>query len=88
MYVQALLISCQNVAYTVTPADGIGTVAEVAVTAPELYRFVVRAPSVPNCSTYSVAAAPLLQVKVWLVESVPDEGVSVAGVVVPGSVKV
>ena len=75
-------------AYTVTPADGIGTVAEVAVTAPELYRFVERAPSVPNCSRYSAGPAPLLQVKVWLVESAPDEGVSVAGVVVPGSVNV
>jgi len=80
VFVQALLISCQSVAYTVTPAAGIETVAEVAVIAPELYKFVEPAPAVPNCSWYSVGPTPLLQVKVWLVESVPDEGVSVAGV--------
>jgi len=74
------LISCQSVAYTVTPVAGIETVAEVAVIAPELYKFAEPAPAVPNCSWYFVGPAPLLQVKVWLVESVPDEGVSVAGI--------
>jgi len=77
---QVPLMSCLSVAYTVTPSAGIETVVEVAVVPPELYRFAVPWPSVPSHNAYSVAPVPFFQVKVWLDESVPDDGVSVAGV--------
>jgi len=72
----------------VAPLAGIAIVAEVVKTLPELYRSDAPTPVVPSNRAYSAGPAPLLQVKVTLVASVPDDGVNVAGTVVPGSVKV
>jgi hypothetical protein len=64
------------------------TVAVVSGVTPVLSRSVEPKPVVPICSENFVGPRPLVQVNFWLVDKIPEDGVSVAGVGDPGSVKV
>ena len=61
------MISEESWAYIVTPVIGKPlTLAEVAVVAPELKRFLDPVPLVPRCSRYAVTLVPAVQAKVAL----------------------